>query len=158
MKTKSEKIILSFYIYLFVIRFIPLFILPNLKHGVISSFLLVIYVLYALFQKKSKNINLFDLMIIVFIFYNIIMTLLLPVLGYSISIGLGELATGILPIILYFYGKTISNNVRSFFEKTIIISTIFLLSIGLWLYYVMPNFYIEFLENQIGPGFYKNSI
>ena len=144
-KIDLKKIDISrWYYVLVVIGYILTLISSSVRPGVIATGLLLLLLLQLCIQKKIKLENTFDKLTVIFFAYNLLSGIWCIYFGVSASIFVGEFVTSALPIIFYFVGKTVGDDAEKFY-KAFLVAVILIGAVGLILFILAPQFYLDYL-------------
>lgn len=140
--------VLSYYIFAILFEFIHVYI-DGLRYGVICSILLmVIWGIVLLKGQLNKNTK-SDFFVAAYIGYSLLsLVLLFFNNNYSLSVGIGEIATGILPIVFFWIGKNCNKDGEKIFFQRFCLAVCFLLVVGYYFFFFNPEIYFRYLENN----------
>lgn len=143
----NKKLDIFIWYYILVMIGYVLTLASNMiRPGVIATVLLLGIYLQMIIGRKVTLDNTIDYLMAAFFIYNLLSGIWCILFGMSVSIFAGEFVTGVLPVIFYFAGKTIDEDIEMFY-KLFIISVVFIGVIGLILFIWAPQFYLDYLFN-----------
>ncbi|MEL7605903.1 MAG: hypothetical protein AAGU39_07605 [Sedimentibacter saalensis] len=148
---KYAWITTHYYLIAIFISFTYLFS-DSIRVGVINATIMMFIVIDYLFKKfigRNILINKTTLLIIMYLIYNLFSIFIGVINGYSISIGISEFSNGLLPIIFYFVGIEMDNYETSVFVKSFINSILFLVCVGVFMYFFQPSIYFSYMQRTI---------
>lgn len=141
----NKKLNISVWYYILIMLGYVLTLASGLvRPGVIATVLLIGIYIQMLFGKKITVNNTIDYLMVVFFAYNLLSGIWCVAFGMPVSIYAGEFVTGVLPVIFYFAGKSICDDIEDFYKK-FIIAVIFVGAVGLILFIWAPQFYLDYL-------------
>ena len=142
---------IHYYILAMVVNFAYLY-WNNIRVGIICAIIMILVFVDFIF-KKSRYIKIIDskttLLVIAFIFYNLIMIYIGVLNGYPALIGISEFSNGVLPIIFYFVALNMSNFEEFKFVKSFTYACLFLVLIGIIMYITKPDIYFDYMQRSI---------
>lgn len=149
-KIKKDKAQLYIYYYLIVmLGYILTLVSKAVRPGIIASVLLVlVYVQSALKIKNFdfiKSFNTIDILAAAFFVYSLLSGIWCTAYGMPIGVWAGEFSTGMLTMIFYAVGRTISDENRSRFYLWFAAAVYLVGFVGLILYIWGPQFYLDYL-------------
>lgn len=104
---------------------------------------LILMLFFNLFIKREiRKVNRYEMLILAYIFWNMISYLWITIPEFGFSSFAGEVAVSILPILLFFCAKNINENR---FYKNTLNAIVLCIVIGLVLYIWLPSFYLNYL-------------
>lgn len=137
--TIGKKVTNSYYIFAMLIAFFFMFGV-NLYFGFLVTAITFLYGFWKSFNKASYP--LFKLVIIIFIFFNLLTGICYLFNRMPIQIYLSEIQLQLLPIFFFFIGND-ENEIDRGFYKSMLIGSIFMFLVGIYLYFSMPKWYID---------------
>ncbi|MCR5627495.1 MAG: hypothetical protein K6F99_09255 [Lachnospiraceae bacterium] len=118
------------------------------RPGIVSAVFMVCIVALAFLKgliPSFKKMSAPDMIMGIYIIYNILSVIWVTVHGYPVSVYLGELFTTALPMIFYFYGRGAGEKERDRFYTVFILSVLFIGIVGIILYITSPAVYLDYL-------------
>ncbi|GAU77785.1 O-antigen ligase [Fusibacter sp. 3D3] len=146
---KTHDTGVKYYFFLFFVYTLSLFF-ADVKVGTFAS-LFMLYLILKLVVKKQIIRNYADVLVVIYILYNILTILWFPKGMLPMKVYLTEIAYSILPILFYFLKNT--KNEAKLFTKYTVDAIYYSLFIGLILYIWAPQFYGHYL---VYHGFSSN--
>lgn len=148
LKTLYNNIWLRYYWYIFLFYCIALYSF-NVRIGVLASIVMIFAFLPCVLIKFKMNI--FDYIVIFFIFWNILSFFFFSFSNLPLSVYVREFSNSVLPIGFYYLGK-IHIQERLRFYHNLSLSILAILISGLFLFLYQPDFYRVYLDNLEGIG------
>jgi hypothetical protein len=136
-----------YYIIIFSFYFLNVFFV-GIRQGVLTT--LIISFMSLIYFLRSPSFKSYDILILLYIIYNSMSVLLSNLNGFPLNVGFSEFVSSALPIMFYFFGIKYSHLKNSFF-KVIIYSSFFMILVGLYWNYLIPDYYVLYLERLFYP-------
>lgn len=136
----SNKLLDYYYLIIFLVYFLDVFFPKIIRPGVIAALIIIVISTSAI----PKKIDMFDMLILVYIFYNMFAILLTMNNGFPMTVGIAEFSSSSLPILFYFFGKKFYLN-RDKFYINFILACLFCYIVGLYWFLTVPDYYISYL-------------
>lgn len=134
----------EWYYLLVVMAYILTMATRLLRPGVFASLLLLGIALELLLRKQIVIRKECDYLVLAYIIYNLLSVIWLVKSGLPVSIYVEEFSTSILPIVFYFVGRSQKLNTDKFYQR-FLFGIGLLFAVGLILYIVAPQFFMDFL-------------
>ena len=145
---KSSSI--RYYYLIAVITYFSAIYLPFIRVGLFMSFIIGIGIFILYKNKKFELRKGLDMLVLAYIFYNILSFVFFSFSGLPISVFFKEFSNSILPIIsFYFFGRL---NYNTSFYKITLYSLVACFIVGYFFYLTLPMNYMEFMNNIDGSG------
>lgn len=130
----------------FLVSFVS-FLFPQIKSGVLMGVYFILVVVYVVFL-RGYSFKKFDFIALFFLMYNLVASIVSIGNGNSINSSFGELSSGILPIALFFIGRSCSQKNEKTIIKLFFVGAIFSFFVGYYFYIFRPAIYYDFLKIQ----------
>ncbi len=114
----------------------------SIRPGVFIAVLILMLFFSLIIKRKMVKVDRYELLILLYIFWNIISYLWISTPGFGFSSFVGEAAVSILPILLFFCTSSIDKDI---FYKNTLNAIVVCVLIGLVLYLLLPSFYLNYL-------------
>ena len=152
-KTKSmPAFVVGYYLFAVLFEFLHVYF-PTIRYGILCSALLLVISIWAI--RRKWRLHRYDGLVLFYIFWSAFSLVFLYIRGVDISIGIGDLATGILPIVFFFIGSNSGSRDKNVFFSCYVLSVLFVLFIGYYFYFYKPDIYFDYLERN-SYSFYKS--
>lgn len=116
-----------------------------MRSGVVSAVFMSLIVLEYIFRNRKFSGNKVTLLLILYIYYNILAILIAAIKGYPLLICITDFSYSILPMIFYFIALEVNDLQEYKFVKSFMYACLFLILVGIYMYFTLPNIYSEYL-------------
>lgn len=142
-----QNIHLSDYYYLLVsFGYILTLFVTQMRPGLFAALLMLIVILELILKKELVVKSTLDWLVVSYVGYNLLSVIWLMNNGYPPSVHFQEFSNSILPIVFYFVGTSTGTRTKDFYKKYLYALLVICL-LGLILYVIAPQFYLDYLFN-----------